>query len=75
MIDEYCKQWGEIILQAWVMSQPVPLKEGGGVVGLGMWVGTRKSGGGGGRYLIPCLDFLNYVLLGKVGHTLQKMRE
>lgn len=53
------------------MSQPVPLKEGGGVVGLGMWGG----GVGGGRYLIPCLDFLNYVLLGKVGHTLQKMRE
>lgn len=39
--------------------------------------GIRNVGGGvgGGRYLIPCLDFLNYVLLGKVGHTLQKMRE
>lgn len=39
------------------MSQPVPLKEGGGVVGLGMWVGTRKSGGGGWEILNSLFRF------------------
>ena len=38
-----------------------------------MWVGTRERGVGG--YLVPYLDFLNYVLLAKVDHTPHKIRE
>lgn len=34
---------------------------------LGIGVGVRERGIG--RYLVPFLDFLNYVLLGKVDHT------
>ena len=41
---------------------------------LGIGVGVRERGIG--RYLVPFLDFLNYVLLGKVDHTgLHRMRE
>lgn len=40
---------------------------GWGGVGLGIGVGVRERGIG--RYLVPFLDFLNYVLLGKVDHT------